>query len=176
MGNVTGTVDEMLSTLYQMVQDAWSLPLGADKCVLERDKVLDLLDEINNQLPSEFKQAKTVVDARNEIINSAKREAEAMMQQAEAKARELITQDALHIQAAQESENMMKDAEEQCSRMKSVTEKRLRDLKSTSLKYLLDALKDTEDTISTALASISAAKDQFVEILKQNEASEEEEA
>ena len=35
-------IEEILTTLYEMVQDAWSLPLGADKCVLERDKVLDL--------------------------------------------------------------------------------------------------------------------------------------
>ena len=70
-------IEEVISKLYEMVQDAWSLPLGADKCVLERDKVLDLLDEINNQLPGEFKQAKTIVDARNEVITNARREAEA---------------------------------------------------------------------------------------------------
>ena len=55
-------IEEVISTLYDMIQDAWSLPLGADKCVVERDKVLDLLDEISNQLPGELKQAKTIVD------------------------------------------------------------------------------------------------------------------
>ena len=59
-------IEEILTTLYEMVQDAWSLPLGADKCVLERDKVLDLLDEISNQLPGELKQAKTIVESRND--------------------------------------------------------------------------------------------------------------
>ena len=52
-------IEEIITTLYEMVQDAWSLPLGAEKCVVERDKVLDLLDEISNQLPGELKQAKT---------------------------------------------------------------------------------------------------------------------
>ena len=52
-------IEETITTLYEMVQDAWSLPLGAEKCVVERDKVLDLLDEISNQLPGELKQAKT---------------------------------------------------------------------------------------------------------------------
>ena len=66
-------IEEILTTLYEMVQDAWSLPLGADKCVLERDKVLDLLDEISNQLPGELKQAKTIVESRNEVITNAKR-------------------------------------------------------------------------------------------------------
>ena len=61
-------IEEILTTLYEMVQDAWSLPLGADKCVLERDKVLDLLDEISNQLPGELKQAKTIVESRNDAL------------------------------------------------------------------------------------------------------------
>ena len=52
-------IEELITKLYDMVQDARSLPLGADKCIVERDKVLDMLDEISNQLPRELKQAKT---------------------------------------------------------------------------------------------------------------------
>ena len=52
-------IEELITKLYDMVQDARSLPLGADKCIVERDKVLDMLDEISNQLPGELKQAKT---------------------------------------------------------------------------------------------------------------------
>ena len=84
-------IEEILTTLYEMVQDAWSLPLGADKCVLERDKVLDLLDEISNQLPGELKQAKTIVESRNEVITNAKREAENILKQAEQRARQMIS-------------------------------------------------------------------------------------
>ena len=76
-------IEEIITTLYEMVQDAWSLPLGNEKCVVERDKVLDLLDEISNQLPGELKQAKTIVESRNEVITNAKREAENILKQAE---------------------------------------------------------------------------------------------
>ena len=54
MANANG-VEEIITSLYEMIQDAWSLPLGAEKCVIERDKALDLLDEISNQLPGEIK-------------------------------------------------------------------------------------------------------------------------
>ena len=36
-------VYEVIDILYNMISDAWGLPLGAEKCVVERDKVLDLL-------------------------------------------------------------------------------------------------------------------------------------
>ena len=80
---MANNIEEIITSLYEMVQDAWSLPLGAEKCVIERDKVLDLLDEISNQLPGELKQAKTIVESRNEVITNAKREAENILKQAE---------------------------------------------------------------------------------------------
>ena len=69
-------IEELIGTLYEMVQDARSVPFSSDKCAVEREKVLDLLDEISNQLPGELKQAKTIVDSRSELITNAKREAE----------------------------------------------------------------------------------------------------
>ena len=42
-------IEDIISALYDMVQDARALPLGADKCILERDKVLDMLDEMFRQ-------------------------------------------------------------------------------------------------------------------------------
>ena len=69
------------------------MPLGADKCILQREKVLDLIDEINAVLPADLKQARTIVEARNEVIASAKREADAIKLQAEEKARYLISEE-----------------------------------------------------------------------------------
>ena len=103
-------IEEILTTLYEMVQDAWSLPLGADKCVLERDKVLDLLDEISNQLPGELKQAKTIVESRNEVITNAKREAENILKQAEQRARQMISHEEVYLQAQKEADDLMKNA------------------------------------------------------------------
>ena len=45
-------IEELIGTLYEMVQDARSVPFSSDKCAVEREKVLDLLDEISNQLPA----------------------------------------------------------------------------------------------------------------------------
>ena len=78
-------IEQIISALYDMVQDARGLPLGADKCIVERDKVLDMLDEIIGQLPVELKQARTIVESRNELIGQARREAEGLIRQAQEK-------------------------------------------------------------------------------------------
>ena len=114
-------IEEILTTLYEMVQDAWSLPLGADKCVLERDKVLDLLDEISNQLPGELKQAKTIVESRNDVITNAKREAENILKQAEQRARQMISHEEVYLQAQKEADDLMKNAQAKIKELRQVT-------------------------------------------------------
>ena len=114
-------IEETITTLYEMVQDAWSLPLGAEKCVVERDKVLDLLDEISNQLPGELKQAKTIVESRNEVITNAKREAENILKQAEQRAKQMISREEVVKQAEQQAAEMMKAAQQKIKELRQVT-------------------------------------------------------
>ena len=92
-------IEDIISALYDMIQDARALPLGADKCILERDKVLDMLDEIIAQLPAELKQSRTIVESRNELIGQARREAETILREAQEKAKEMVTKEAIYIEA-----------------------------------------------------------------------------
>ena len=83
-------VMELIEELYGMVSEAWSVPLGNDKCIVEREKILEILDDIKTALPVELAEAKRLVSARNEFINNAKREAEGIRNQAEERARQLV--------------------------------------------------------------------------------------
>ena len=127
-------IEELIGTLYEMVQDARSVPFSSDKCAVEREKVLDLLDEISNQLPGELKQAKTIVESRNEVITNAKREAENILKQAEQRAKQMISREEITRQAAQQADEMVKAAQQKIKELKQVTND-----------YVDDAMKRTED-------------------------------
>lgn len=143
-------IEETITTLYEMVQDAWSLPLGAEKCVVERDKVLDLLDEISNQLPGELKQAKTIVESRNEVITNAKREAENILKQAEQRAKQMISR-----------EEVVKQAEQQAAEMMKAAQQKIKELRQVTNDYVDDAMKHTEDAISQSLSEIRESRSKF---------------
>lgn len=147
---MANSVEDVLSTLYEMIQDAWSLPLGADKCVVERDKVLDLLDEISNQMPGEVKQAKTIVESRNEVITNAKREAENIRRQAEQRAKQMISQEEVYLQAKAQAADMIKDAQEKIKELRRVTNE-----------YVDDALKRTEEAMAQALGEVKDSRAKF---------------
>ena len=47
-------VMELIDQLYTMVSEAWGVPLGNEKCIVERDQVLEILDEIKTAMPMSF--------------------------------------------------------------------------------------------------------------------------
>lgn len=83
-------VMELIDSLYNMVSEAWGVPLGNDKCIVEREAVLEILNEIRSRMPSELSEAKQVLSAKDEFISNAKREAESVRKTAEDRARELL--------------------------------------------------------------------------------------
>ncbi len=151
-------IEQIISALYDMVQDARGLPLGADKCIVERDKVLDMLDEIIAQLPVELKQARTIVDSRNELIGQARREAETMIRQAQEKAADLVCE-----------ENIYKEAKRQCQEMILQTQSRMADLRKASNDYMDDALRRTEESIALSLDDVRNTREKFKALVEAQE-------
>lgn len=142
--------EDIIGALYDMVQDARSMPLAADKCILERDKVLDMLDEIIAQLPGELKQSRAIVESRNELIGQARREAENILREAQEKAKEMVTKEAVYIEAKKRSEELV-----------GQTQNKISQLRKAGNEYMDESLRQTEEAISQALAEVRETRMKF---------------
>ena len=143
-------IEEAISQLYELINDARPVPLSSDKCMVERERILDMLDEINNELPGELKQARTIVDSRSEVITNAKREAESILKQAQMQAKQLVSQEAVYQEAKLQAEELMRS-----------THEKIRELKQVTNDFVDDALKNTETAIADALADIRQSRAKF---------------
>src|SRR5829696_7271013 len=83
-----------LSELEELVRDAKSMPLSSS-ALLNRDEVLSLIDDLKSSLPDEIKQARWVVKDREELLAKARRDAEAMVEQARAEQLRLASHEAV---------------------------------------------------------------------------------
>ena len=151
-------IEDIISALYDMVQDARALPLGADKCILERDKVLDMLDEVIAQMPVELKQARTIVESRNELIGQARREAENLIRQAQEQSEKLVSEEAIYV-----------EAKRQCQEMVAQTKNRLADLRRASNEYMDDALRRTEEAVAMSLEDVRETRAKFKALIEAQE-------
>lgn len=151
-------IEDIISALYDMVQDARGVPLAADKCIVERDKVLDMLDEIIAQLPAELKQARTIVESRNELIGQARREAESVIRQAQEKANQMVTEETIY-----------QEAKRQCQEMVLQTQTRMAELRKASNDYMDDALRRTEEAIAMSLEDVRDTRTKFKALVEAQE-------
>ena len=147
MGN---DIQDLIEMLYTMVKEAWGLPLSSEKCVLERDKVLDLIETIQNQLPTEVAEAKRLVDARDAFITNAKREAENISRAAEERAKQLVNEQEIYRTAKAKSEEMIANADRYAT-----------EVKRSAGVFVDEMLKRSEETVSKALDDLNRAREGF---------------
>ena len=96
--------DELLTELVEIVETARALPMSAS-CVLPRERVLDLLDELREVLPPEMDEARTVIATRDRLLRDAYEAA------AETKARAVSEADTILADAQHRAEQVDADAD-----------------------------------------------------------------
>lgn len=140
-------VEEILDMLDEMLDRAWNLPMTGGRCVLDAEKVRDMIDDIRANMPAEIDQAKKIVADRAEIVASAKREAEQIIRRAEERAKTLIAQEAIVKQSQQRAQEMMSQAQ-----MKS------REMRQMSQEFADKQLRSTEESLNKALTEVKTTR------------------
>lgn len=137
------TIDELLEQIDDMVDKAWSLPLSGGKCLVEADRLRDIVDDVRANLPSELRQAKAIVSDRAEIITNAKREAEDIIRKAEERARTLVSH-----------EEVVKQAQAKANEILGQSQQRSREMRKGANDFAEDVLKRTEETLAQRLNEV----------------------
>ena len=140
-------VQKLLDMLFGMIDEAKGATFSSEKCVINRDEALDLLDEIRAKLPLELKKAKELIAARSEYVAGAKKEVESMLRQAELDARTIVSESETIQLARQKSSEIIRRAED-----------RSKELYHVANTYTEDALRRTEEAIQAALDEVRESR------------------
>ena len=143
-------VDRLIDMLYEKIEEARPVALQTGMCKVDRDEVLDLLDELKAQFPVEFKRSQELLAARDKFKDEAKREADRIVRQAEQTARKMVS----------ESEVVYK-AQEQAHQIIARAEERARQLFQVANEYAEDSLARTEDIIQKAANEVKENRARF---------------
>ena len=122
------TVDELTT----VIENARSVPMSGS-CMVPRDHLLDLLDDLRESLPEDVQAAGAIVEQRTEILQQAQAEAERLTGRTRAEADQLLAsaqrqrddllgtarrqRDDLLARAQAEAEELLADAEVEAERL-----------------------------------------------------------
>ena len=143
-------INRLIDMLFERIEDAKSPALKPNMSLVDRDEILDLLEELRAQLPVEIKRAQELLAAREKFVEEAKRDVDRMMRQAELDAKTKVSESEVIYAAKEKARQIVGRAEE-----------RSRQLYQVANSYAEDALARTEEAVQAALDEVKQSRVRF---------------
>lgn len=114
-------VEQMLHRLHDVVASARPMPLSTSVMV-NRDEVLDLLDETIERLPDELRAARWLLKEREEYLAKVKREGEDILDQARTRAERMVQRTEIVKASEARARKIVDAATDEAARLKNEVE------------------------------------------------------
>lgn len=133
---------EIIDMMEDVVEKSMAIPFFG-RAIVDREELLDLLQEIRLNLPDDLKQAKWVKEERQRILSEAQKEASSIMKNAE---EQIVTMIDEH--------EITKKAYEQANEIIAAAQNNARELRLGSKQYADDIMANLEERVSKVLDTI----------------------
>jgi cell division septum initiation protein DivIVA len=110
-----------MQVLEQLVREAKSMPLSSSVLV-NRDEVLEMLAQMQEDLPEEIKQARWIVKDREELLGKAREEGDRIIEQARDEQLRMARKEEVARAAEEEAERILAEAEDRARSMRDEAE------------------------------------------------------
>ena len=147
-------VYELLDTLQSEIENASQVPL-INKIMLEKDRILDLLEDLRNAIPKEIAEAKQIAMQQQKIKEDTHKKAEAILEKAKERQKQLINTNTITQNAYEEAEQILKNAR---------TESNV--FRAKSIDYTYALLEQTQNSLKELIRTIEQNKAELKESRK----------
>ena len=145
-------VEDLILQLQDVISAAKSMPFSGGKVMVDSDQMYNIIEQIQDAMPSEISQAKNVVADRKAILTEAKKEAENIIRNAEERKKTILNQNELVREAKVKAKEIVDDAKAKAKEIRTATNV-----------YSDSILKTTEETLTSQLEVVKRTRAKFSE-------------
>lgn len=102
---------ELLEYLQEIIDTAPKVPISS-KVMLNKKEALDILEQVINHLPDEFKKAQWIVEEKQRILNDAHKDADEIKKQSEEYIKKQIEKSDITKEAKLRAEEIISSAQQ----------------------------------------------------------------
>ena len=140
-------VDDLILQLQDLVNDAKSMPFSGGKVLVSSDEIYDIIDQIQDAMPAEVRQAKNIIADRKQIIGEANRESENIIRAAEERRKIMLNQDELVKDAQAKAREILEEAKQKSAEIRKATNA-----------YVDGVMKRTEESLTNQLNEVKKTR------------------
>ncbi len=140
---------EVIDMMEEAIEKASSVPLTG-KVMVDKDELLDLIQEVRLLYPDELKEAKWVKEERQRILTEAENRAETIQKNAEETQAQLINEHEITKCAYEQANELVNEAQQKSIEIKTDTDQ-----------YVDDVLNDVEHRLDLLLRKVREDRGYF---------------
>ena len=145
-----GDAEALLRRAVDIIATAPTMPLSSSPRI-DRDEIIELLEETLHRLPDEMRQARWMIKERQEFVSKTRREADELREAARVQAERMVQRTEVVRAAEQRARQISEAADSDARRLRHETEDFL-DQRLGSFEILLDKLTKTVQAGRSRLA------------------------
>jgi cell division septum initiation protein DivIVA len=145
---------ELIDKLEAVIQKSKKIPFSSN-FIINENEVYEILDELKNIIPEEFKQARWIVKERENMLEEAKRQSSRILKEAEEKTETILSQSEIMKTALKKSDEII-----------SISEAKARTIRLEAEDYADEKLAGLEAVLYKILSAIEKGREQFKASLK----------
>ena len=150
MEKMDNSVDSILGMMEGILETAKVFPMSHGRVLVDQEQFLDMLADLRTQLPRELEDARRIVADRNNILETAKKEAEMTTRAAEERARRLVDHD-----------EIVKQAQMQANEIMSTAQLQSRELKKAAIEYADSVLAQVDEQLNKSVIEVRQSRQGF---------------
>ena len=140
---------EIIDKIEGLLDKSKKVPFTSNIMVSENE-IYEMLDELRNVLPEEFRQARWIVKEREGMIEESKRQSERIVREAKERAEMLVNETEILKNASRKAENLL-----------SISEAKSRTIRLEAEDYADEKLAGLEAALHKILGAIEKGREQF---------------
>jgi len=140
---------EIIDKIEELLDKGKKVPFTSNIMISENE-IFEILDELRNVLPEEFRQARWIVKEREGMIEESKRQSDRIIREAKERAEMLVNE-----------AEILKNAKRQAENILSIAEAKSRTIRLEAEDYADEKLAGLEAALHRILAAIEKGREQF---------------
>ena len=154
-------IEQIIEEIEQYIDRCKFQPLSTTKIIVNREELLELLTELRLKTPDEIKKYQSIIKNRDEILNKAKSDADALLQQTN----ELINEHEIMQQAFVKANEIVQEATNQAQQILDSATEDANNIRMGAIQYTDEMLSNMQRILANTVEDARIKYDGFAKSL-----------
>ncbi|MCR5332081.1 MAG: ATPase [Lachnospiraceae bacterium] len=155
-------IEEIIDSIYDFVENCKPTAFSQTKIVVQKDELLDLIDELKRRTPDEVKRYQKVIANRDSIIKQAEDDAADIIEEARERAQQMVNETEIMQQAYKQANDLIQNATAESTKIRNDADEYATQIRSGVLNYSSDILSEIEGILDASHRDIQDLSSKLV--------------